>query len=63
MMICIKDNGIGIFINKVDKIFDWFYCVDKVCMCKMGGIGLGLVILKEIVEVYNGCIWVNSVEG
>lgn len=63
MMICIKDNGIGIFINKVDKIFDRFYCVDKVCMCKMGGIGLGLVILKEIVEVYNGCIWVNSVEG
>jgi signal transduction histidine kinase len=61
--IAVLDNGIGIPETECEKIFQRFYQVEKHLTRKHGGIGLGLPIAKEMVEMHNGKIWVESVEG
>lgn len=61
--IAVLDNGIGIPEAECEKIFQRFYQVEKHLTRKHGGIGLGLPIAKEMVEMHNGKIWVESVEG
>ena len=59
-VITVSDTGIGIPKEQVDKIFDSFYCVDKSRSRKLGGNGLGLSIVKSIIEKHNGTIEVQS---
>ncbi|NPE27930.1 PAS domain-containing protein [Methanococcoides sp. SA1] len=59
----IKDNGIGIPGNKVDKVFDSFYQVDGSLTRMYGGTGIGLHVSKRIIDVHNGKIWLKSLEG
>jgi len=56
----IRDTGIGIPEDKVEKIFDEFYQVET---GKHGGTGLGLAITKRLVEEHGGKIWVESQVG
>ena len=61
--ISIKDEGVGIPLVHIDKIFNRFYRVDKSRQRTMGGTGLGLALAKIIVEAHRGRIWAQSREG
>jgi signal transduction histidine kinase len=56
----IKDTGIGIAPDHLDKIFDKFYQIDSTSTRKAGGSGLGLAITKSIIEGQGGTIRVES---
>ncbi len=61
--IAIIDNGIGIPVNEQGKIFQRFYQVEKHLTRRHGGMGLGLSIARDMLEMHGGKITVESVEG
>ena len=52
----VRDNGMGIDPSQQDKVFELFYKVDK----RSEGTGAGLAIIKRIIEVHGGRIWIES---
>jgi len=59
----VRDTGVGIPKDKIDRLFKPFSQVDSSTTRTFGGTGLGLVISKKIVELMGGDIGVDSVEG
>ena len=55
----VQDNGIGIDKSQHERVFELFYKVDK----SSKGTGAGLAIVKRIIEVHNGRIWIESEKG
>ena len=59
----IEDNGKGIGAQEIPNIFDRFYRTDASRNSKQGGSGIGLSIVKKIIEDHGGYIWATSHEG
>lgn len=59
----IEDNGKGIGVKELPYIFDRFYRTDASRNSKQGGSGIGLSIVKKIIEDHGGQIWANSKEN
>jgi signal transduction histidine kinase len=59
----VADSGIGIAPDQQAHIFDRFHQIDGSARRKYGGVGLGLALVKEIIEAHNGRVAVDSIEG
>ena len=63
MIISVKDTGIGIPVDMRHSIFERFVQVDRAYMKKADGSGIGLSLVKALVEMHNGSIKVDSKVG
>ncbi len=59
----ITDNGSGINRENLSRIFEQFYRGDVSRNSATGGSGIGLAIVKEIIEGHGGTVWAESEEG
>lgn len=59
----VKDTGIGIHQDKMDRLFQPFDQLERTISRKRDGVGLGLAISKRLVELMGGQIWARSVPG
>jgi len=59
----VSDQGMGIPKEHLDKVFDRFHRIDNRDTRKVGGTGIGLYLVKHLVEAHGGKIWVESEVG
>jgi signal transduction histidine kinase len=60
VMAWVQDNGIGIPVDKLQKVFEEFYQIEPPNTRRYGGLGIGLTIAKGLFEVQGGKLWAES---
>jgi CheY-like chemotaxis protein/two-component sensor histidine kinase len=60
VLIKIRDNGMGIPADRLDRVFDMFAQVDRTLAHSQGGLGIGLTLVKRLVEMHEGSVEAHS---
>jgi PAS domain S-box-containing protein len=63
MIIAVADTGVGIPPEEQSRIFERFYRADNPLQMEAGGMGVGLSVVKELVDAHGGRVWVESHVG
>ncbi len=63
VQLTISDQGLGMSADQMDRIFGGFQCIEQAGPYVFGGVGLGLPMVKQVMEQHGGRIEVDSVEG
>lgn len=61
--VSVRDDGVGLPPEALERVFERFYRVDKARSREQGGTGLGLAIVKHIVQGHGGKVWARSEPG
>jgi PAS domain S-box-containing protein len=61
VLVRVRDNGVGLTPDQIERIFDMFMQVDTSLERSVGGLGVGLTLAKRLVEIHGGTIEVRSV--
>jgi len=63
LQVSVKDEGMGIKEQDLDKLFDRYYRVESKNTTHISGFGIGLYLSAEIIQRHNGKIWAESETG
>lgn len=63
ILVRVQDSGVGIAHSELVRIFDRFHQVDPSSRRRFGGMGLGLSLVRSIVEAHLGSVWAESEPG
>ncbi len=63
ILVSVRDNGVGIPLEDQSRIFERFYQARAEHIAGHGGMGIGLTIVKHLVELHGGQVWVKSEVG
>ena len=63
VIVSVADTGIGIPANRLEDIFEAFHQLDSSATRRYGGTGLGLSLVRQIIEAHGSMLEVQSMEG